>query len=383
MSLFSEAFFIDGHTTLRNRCSWCSALRSITGTSSEKEAQNLNGRRNSYNFNDLINQGSKTGVYTAAVRAATLYLHDSKNKLTPSGLTSVIKIYGLSGNVDDAIDALSVAKNRHLDVNIKHINAVINVCKKHKRYDDALKIFEKATDEMSLQPDVTSISSIISVLGSLNKWERALTHFESVKLEERDQILYSSILSALDASGRGNECLAILASATHSSSNINIKRTVHMYTSTISALGKIGDINQVWKVYQQALQELGQVTRCDRILTYTVLKILDDAKMFEKAALVRQNSNCASPTSTSTNGGAYIPKYTSATVSSSTTSMDKANAQLSSSAVSGSEDSSLPADPSPSPSPSFSDLIREARRSGDFRTAVEAADSWLGGDSSR
>jgi pentatricopeptide repeat protein len=368
--LFSKAFFIDSHITLHNRFS---ALRSITGTSSEKGAENLNRRRNSHNFNDLINQGSKTGVYTAAVRAATLYLHDSNNKLTPSGLTSVIKIYGLSGNVDDAIDALSVAKNRHLNVNIKHINAVINVCKKHKRYEDALKIFEKATDEMSLQPDVASISSIISVLGNLNKWEQALTHFESIKLEERDQILFSSILSALDASGRGNECLAILASATDSSSNI--KRTVHMYTSTISALGKIGDMYHVWKVYQQALQELGQVAKCDRILTYTVLKILDGAKMFEKAALVRQNSNCAD-----------TPMQTSAAAAATSlsTSTDKADVQFSSSAARGFEDS-LSEDSSPSPplpSFSFSDLIREARRSGDFRAAVAAADSWLG-DSSR
>ena len=95
-----------------------------------------------FNFKELIEKCSETAVYTTAVRAAAQYLHSSES-LTQSGVNSVIKIYGLAAMVDDAVEALSIAESKGVTLNVRHYNAVINVCRKHKRYDDALLVYER------------------------------------------------------------------------------------------------------------------------------------------------------------------------------------------------------------------------------------------------
>ena len=95
-----------------------------------------------YDFKELIEKCSENCVYTPAVRAAAQYLHSS-DSLTQSGVTSVIKIYGLAAMVDDAVEALNIAESKGVCLNVRHYNAVINVCRKHKRYDDAVLVYER------------------------------------------------------------------------------------------------------------------------------------------------------------------------------------------------------------------------------------------------
>lgn len=108
----------------------------------------------------------------------------------------MIKIYGLAAMVDDALGALSVAESKGVNLNVRHFNAVINVCRKHKRYEDAVIVYEtllKASEtstivkstkgkhsRKSIFPDVASRSSIIGVLGEMLQWERALNIFQEV-----------------------------------------------------------------------------------------------------------------------------------------------------------------------------------------------------------
>jgi pentatricopeptide repeat protein len=139
-----------------------------------------------------------------------------------------------------------------------------------------------------------------------------------------------------------------------------------MYTSVISALGKKGDYEAAWTLYQE-VQGLGSpmtatttsaateepnstpISRpvTDKILVFTMLKLLEEARMWERAALVRQNSGGSGSGAGKSRGSA---------------------ADATAAAADGF--SSLP----------FSDLIREGRRTGDFRAAVRAADQWLRDD---
>ena len=142
---------------------------------SEKQPVTGNIVKMQFNFKELIDKCSESSVYTSAVRAAAEYLHSSES-LTQSGVNSVIKIYGLAAMVDDAVEALSIAESKGVTLNVRHYNAVINVCRKHKRYDDALLVYDrllaasssssttfpsklkKVNKKVSLAPDIATIS---------------------------------------------------------------------------------------------------------------------------------------------------------------------------------------------------------------------------------
>ena len=148
---------------------------SIQRFMSEKQPVTGNIVKMQFNFKELIDKCSESSVYTSAVRAAAEYLHSSES-LTQSGVNSVIKIYGLAAMVDDAVEALSIAESKGVTLNVRHYNAVINVCRKHKRYDDALLVYErllaasssssttfpsklkKVNKKVSLAPDIATIS---------------------------------------------------------------------------------------------------------------------------------------------------------------------------------------------------------------------------------
>jgi pentatricopeptide repeat protein len=192
------------------------------------------------------------------------------------GITSVIKIYGLAAMVDDALGALSVAESKGVNLNVRHFNAVINVCRKHKRYEDAVMVYElllKASENSvmvknnkgkytckSILPDVASRSSIIGVLGSMGEWERALKIFQEVEMTDRDTILYTTILTTLEKSGKVVESLKVFEEMmimsnekvdksikiNTSEKNLNnsnrkvvsnVMPSLQMYTSIISVLG--------------------------------------------------------------------------------------------------------------------------------------------------
>ena len=108
-----------------------------------------------FNFKELIEKCSENSVYTTAVRAAAQYLHSSET-LTQSGVNSVIKIYGLAAMVDDAIETLKIAEEKGVSLNVRHYNAVINVCRKHKRYEDAIIVYERL---LSSSPSTSSSPS--------------------------------------------------------------------------------------------------------------------------------------------------------------------------------------------------------------------------------
>ena len=173
------------------------------------------GRRGGYleaklvqrsDFNALIEKCRKTGVYTPAVEAASAWLQG--DKLTSSGLTAVIQIFGLASMVEDAIGVLDHAKSKGIELNHYHFNACINACKSHKRYELGMKVFERMKDER-VDPTVQTISIVISLLGLLGDWGKAYELFCSVSPSNRDSKLCTSILSSLDKSGQADLSLTV------------------------------------------------------------------------------------------------------------------------------------------------------------------------------
>jgi pentatricopeptide repeat protein len=110
-----------------------------------------------------------------------------------------------------------------------------------------------------------------------------------------------------------------------------------MYTSIISVLGKAGDWERAWALFQGMQRPQGGLLplKPDKVLVFTMVRILEKAGQLERAAKVKQSS-----------------------------------LQISR------DDLETPT------SPRFNDLIREGKRYGDFKLAVQAADAWLSLNSS-
>lgn len=332
---------------------------------SDKTPTVVSGERRQFNFKELIEKCSENNVYTTAVRAAAQYLHSSET-LTQAGVNSVIKIYGLAAMVHDAVEALKIAESKGVLLNVRHYNAVINVCRKHKYYDDAVAVYERLLDASNnstegnkgppIYPDIASRSSMIGILGELGNWQRALSIFREVPKEKRDSILYSTILGTLEKIGRPSEAQQVFeellagtkerkeksdtyTDGENADSNIvpaaPVIPTLQMYNSIISVYGKNGDWERSWGMFQYMQKPIGEFPALipDKVLVFTMVRILEKAGQLEKAALVKQSSL----------------KY----------SQERSFS-----------DDSVTA-------PNFSDLIREGKRSGDFRAAYAAADSWL------
>ena len=330
---------------------------------SEKSPGVIVNERKQFDFKELIERCSLNAVYTPAVKAAAEYLRSSET-LSQSGVNSVIKIYGLAAMVDDAIDALSYAESRGIVLNVRHYNAVISVCGKHKRYDDAVIVYERFLEACRnpfappMTPDIVTRNNMIGILGDKGDWERALIIFKEVNLNQRDSILYTTILRAFQKNNRPSEASEIfseiIAARNRNSKNTEQKivedqknttnnlttacvtPTVQMYTSLISTFGKNGDWERSWGMFQNMQKPDGEFPALipDKVLVLTMVRILEKAGELEKAALVKQNSLRHSQQHS-------FPEQSSLTA------------------------------------PKFNDLIREGKRSGDFRAAVAAADEWF------
>ena len=243
--LLSFLFFCSTHSfgyrpvVVRNACDRC--FMSSPASSGQTIVDSNKPNPNQIDFNQIIDACKKTGVYTPAVRAAAGYMMGGF--ISAPGLTSVIKIYGLAGLIDDAIGALNKAKQKGLVLNIRHYNAVLTVCRKHKRYAEASELYETLISSLatlsnreraSLTPDLATYSSIIGVYGDMNEWKSALDVFYQVNLVDRDLILYSAILSTLERNNRVTESEQIFAEIKRQP---KIPVSVPIYTSIISVLG--------------------------------------------------------------------------------------------------------------------------------------------------
>ena len=349
--------------------------------------------------------------------------------------------------------------------------------------------------------------SMIGVLGELGNWERALNIFKEVKEEERDSILYTTILCTLEKSSRVHESLEIfnemillskkiterrniiknrndsLINNSNVNININSKRgnsindignddsnndknknndnyknniteknillpgtrplipTIQMYTSIISVLGKNGDWQRAYSLFLDMQNPSSTSTSSpvslpcsssslssssssdqnnddikdekkdesnsdftvlpsltpDKVLVFTMIRILEKAGQLDKAALVKQkhslkissispssspplSSSSLSSTSSSIDSStpsSSIQKPNLSTESSSSSSPSSSSSSSSAAAAAATTTAISSSTPSYSNSPNFNDLIREGKRCGDFRPAVAAADAWL------
>ena len=334
----------------------------VTFKSYEKLGAKLrNSAIDTFNFREIIDECSKTSIYTPAVIAAEKWLSSGK-PLSSGGITQVIKIFGLANLVEDAKRVLRIARDRGFLLNVYHYNTCINACSKHKYFEDAIKLYEEM-QTFGIPPDVVTYSTIIGVYGSLGDPASALQLFNKGLSTDADIILYNSILSALRKCDKPKECCYIFENMKKS----GVKPSIHSYNSIISATGNAGD----WETAYQYFNEMCEKMLPDKITILTMINVLDKSRKYELAATVKQrfplrdSTNYSSSTSTrsaSTSDYHIIENHNINILNNqlnNNNNNNKLNSMKSHKVI------------------SFTNVIREAKRTGDFRAAVKAADDWL------
>lgn len=292
-----------------------------------------------YDFKKMIEECSKTSIFTPAVRAAHRWIN-SNSTLTSSGLTSCIKIFGLANLLDDAKALINIAKGRGVTLNIYHYNALISACRKDKKYDDAFNYFHELKSD-GLSPDKVTYTTLISICGIQNNWSLALDIFNEAAGEHinKDPTLYGAILSALERCGQLEHCIRIF----NDMIDDRIAADKIHYNIMISAYGKYGTWQQALSVFQQMVDS---GVEPDGVCVGTMTRILEKSKQWELAASIRQITT-------------FRPTWNESRSSHQTQQEGQPQSALPLSRI------------------SFSDVFREAKRSGDFRSAVLFADKWL------
>lgn len=306
-----------------------------------------------YNFHAIIKDAADTKVYTPAVHEAYSYL--SEAKLSESGITSVIRIFGLAGLVDDAVKALWTAKERGIILNNVHINAAMTVCNRHKRYSSTVNLFQKIYPSMLL-PDVQSVSCMIKACGELKEIDSAVEVFNKYSTVNRDIILYGNLLSALEKNNKLREVLDLFDNITAARS---VRLSPHVFNVVMSVYGKLNDYDNVDSTYT-SMVKFGILP--DDITTHTYMRLMRRAKQWDKIALQKQ-----SPSFT----GASEMTSTSRLHNETTFSTRREESYRVADAHRGTNSGTVMR------KAPFGTLLREAKRSGDCRDAVTAADLWL------
>lgn len=159
-------------TLLRPQCldsffigSWSSSIAKWKPTYSSKIGGSKSGL--DFDFKSLIAEASRTQVIAPAVSAATDYMMQTDKPLSVGAVTSVIRIYGMAGLVENAINVLWLANKKKVPVNVAHVNAALQVCKTHKRYPLAIKLFDETMESFNLAPNKVTATLMVTIFGEV------------------------------------------------------------------------------------------------------------------------------------------------------------------------------------------------------------------------
>lgn len=229
-------------------------------------------------FARLAEVSRATGSYNDAVVAAKQYLASS---ISPNSraVTACIKLYGAAALVDDAVEVLTIAKGKGVEINGFHYNACLQVCSKHRRHELALRLF----DEMKrggVEPDSFTLSTMACVYGDINDSSAIVSLFEDTPAKDRDPVFYCSVLSALEKCGQPEDCERVLTEMRSE----GIPLSVNVYASMIRVFGQV-DVEKSWRYYLE-LESTDDLSP-NRVLLLNLIGILRAAGQSTRIAYLK------------------------------------------------------------------------------------------------
>ena len=134
-------------------------------------------------FRALYDMGVKTQNWGPAVTATKSWLssHDfAAPSASPAAITGAMKIFISAGLVDEALAVIDLVRKKGGTLNAMHFNVALQGARQHKRYADAVLLFDRMTLECGIRADKFSVSTMIPTLAELGQWDRAIGLYNQV-----------------------------------------------------------------------------------------------------------------------------------------------------------------------------------------------------------
>lgn len=295
----------------------------------------------------------QTGNYGPATLEAQRWLQETDFKKYPAAaeITSCIKLLSNSGLPEDAVEVLDTVQSKGGTLNIIHYNAAVSALKQHKRYESAVEVFQRILQSKTVQPDKFTFSALIFVYGELKMWSNALDLFNLAGQQgQRDSVIETSILQCAVRCGQFGQLVSLFKSF-----KAEKARPFPQFNAVVNGLGTSGDWQGAIDAYNLMLEEAGE----DDITRFTLVRVLNAAKREDLAAKFHRASSSSSSSTRNNLSSELANKNTvGGRAYTGSFGVKTANSAGSASRV------------------ELRTLLEEARRSGDYRLAVEGADAW-------
>lgn len=268
----------------------------------------------------------------------------ARSRVSPAAISGAMKIFLSAGLLDDVIAVLDEVPARGGAVNLFHWNIAIKGARQHKRFDEVVVLFDRML-AAGLEPDKYSVASMIPTLAELRQWDRAKLLYNGIPDSECDEVLRCSILQCAVKCARVSEALELFEGFPR-------PRSAQQFNSVISLLGAVGRWKDALDCYHVLLREAGE----DRIALFTILRVLEKAGLGDADA-----RDAAAQVKLLSRGGGGDGSSAATPDASMPPQQPQQHSEVDASG----------------PPLSLNHLLAEARRSGAYKQAVEAADKWL------
>ena len=138
-------------------------------------------------------------------------------------------------------------------------------CRNHKRFSKGIKLWEEMRVTNEIMPDKVSVSLIISMLGSLGSWERAISIYRDAvdQSEIYDEGVLLEIMNCLNRNQQNTMSYEIYTQARLWDPKYSPSPAI--FTAAIAALAVLEDkTEEMHRVYKESLVMVGE----DKILRY-------------------------------------------------------------------------------------------------------------------
>ena len=148
--------------------------------------------------------------------------NDNMKSINPRTMTSIIRIFGESGNLGRAISMLFKMREIGMDANEHHFGALLQSCRSVGQWEMALDLFSKMEEDFKIKRNVVHYNIILSTLADARRADIVLPMLKQMHQEkvEFDAVTYSAAITACSRCQLWKEALKLWKDA-NAAANIN------------------------------------------------------------------------------------------------------------------------------------------------------------------
>lgn len=158
----------------------------------------------------LLRQCKRAGNYEEAIQYAEDLEHNS-SPLSSSVVTSIIRLYGESGQLGKALAMLKKMGEQNVAPTEHHFGALLQAARRAKQYDMALGLFDLMERKYHIKRNAVVYNIMIATAGEAQKLDLVLELLGRMDLEgvARDAFTYSAAIGACERMGQWQHAISL------------------------------------------------------------------------------------------------------------------------------------------------------------------------------